>query len=489
VGQLGPYISTTNAVGIFGASRLVQGYTGNLFRLVRASDSATLDVAPQASDDRPNYSTIDAWIGASTATVDTLYDQSGAGNHLVQPTAAIQPLFANVPLLAKNGTRPIIHGLLGAFPSNSVKGICTFNIPTTLQVNRNAMTFLAAHNPVNPIDQCALFEFLTAGQSGTSQAVHYWNILNRYAINGNVSDLSTIYPAGQPHFIGVTSASGVNFYVRDASPVAKTAFTSAGMTTGGNVGKSYVSSNFELRGEIFALAFYSAALDSTSVGNVRTAWTSKFGLANANAQRLVYSGSSLIVGIGSTSNQAAHRYMSGLGNIELYPCGVTGRSMATEYANRATYDYSFYDATKTCVLFADAPSNDIVGQTFTSQADAETWAGDFLGVTNTGRGTNTAIPLVTAAKAQGFHNVVLPSVVARGIITTANFAEYARLKYNELLVANAAANGYVVSDRAAFAGFNDSNSAYYFSDHTHLNDAGYQVMAGIDQTAAIQAFL
>jgi hypothetical protein len=348
------------------------------------------------------------------------------------------------------------------------------------------MTFLAAHNPVNSIDQCALFEFLTAGQSGTSQAVHYWNILNRYAINGNVSDLSTVYPAGQPHFIGVTSASGVNFYVRDAAPVAKTALSSSGMTTGGNVGKSYVSANFELRGEIFALAFYTGALDSTSVGNVRSAWTLKYQLANANSQRVVYSGSSLIPSIGSTYNQAAHRYLN-LGNVEIYPCGVSGRSIATEYANRATYDYSFYDATKTCVLVMDAASNDIAQATFTSQADAETFASDLLGVTNTGRVANTVFPFVTDAKAQGFHGVVLPTIIARGLFTTANFMEYARIKYNQLLVANAVAQGYVVSDRAANASLNDSNSASFYSDHTHLNDVGYPIMAGIDRTAILQA--
>lgn len=129
--------------------------------------------------------------------------------------------------------------------------------------------------------------------------------------------------------------------------------------------------------------------------------------------------------------------------------------------------------------------------TFTSQADAETWAQDFFGTTNTGRATNTTLPFVSDAKnTKGFHGVVAPTCIARGSFTTANFKEYARLKYNQLVTANAAGNGYVASDRAGVSQLSDpTNLTYFNSDQIHPTDAGYVTMYPVDEAAINAAFV
>ena len=71
-------------------SRLLASYTGSLFELTRASDSATLDIGFAAGTDTVNTAAITTFLAATTGTVTKWYDQSGNGYTM---TAVNAPAF------------------------------------------------------------------------------------------------------------------------------------------------------------------------------------------------------------------------------------------------------------------------------------------------------------------------------------------------------------------------------------------------------------
>jgi hypothetical protein len=88
-------ISASSAVGAF-SLRAVSGVTARAVQVKRQSDNATQDfyadrlgnllTAPVVGQTLAN------WLGGATGYVTTWYDQSGAGNHATQATAANQPV-------------------------------------------------------------------------------------------------------------------------------------------------------------------------------------------------------------------------------------------------------------------------------------------------------------------------------------------------------------------------------------------------------------
>ena len=65
-----------------------------LMRLRRASDNSEVDLYQGVDDyyvDKDSIFKLSDWLGASSATVSTWYDQSGAGRHATQTIASVQP--------------------------------------------------------------------------------------------------------------------------------------------------------------------------------------------------------------------------------------------------------------------------------------------------------------------------------------------------------------------------------------------------------------
>lgn len=63
---------------------LYSSYTGELYELVRASDGATLAITPVTKGGVANASAQDSFCSGTTCLINTIYDQSGNGNHLTQ---------------------------------------------------------------------------------------------------------------------------------------------------------------------------------------------------------------------------------------------------------------------------------------------------------------------------------------------------------------------------------------------------------------------
>jgi hypothetical protein len=63
---------------------LYSAYTGPLYQVRRAKDSATTDIHPLSAGGVANASTQDSFCSGTTCVISIIYDQSGRGNHLTQ---------------------------------------------------------------------------------------------------------------------------------------------------------------------------------------------------------------------------------------------------------------------------------------------------------------------------------------------------------------------------------------------------------------------
>lgn len=81
---------TTDLAGAWSVSRrLLTSHTGSLIRIRRSSDSTEQDIGFNGQG-ALDTAAIASFVGANNAFVVTIYDQSGAGRHFTQATAASQ---------------------------------------------------------------------------------------------------------------------------------------------------------------------------------------------------------------------------------------------------------------------------------------------------------------------------------------------------------------------------------------------------------------
>lgn len=455
----------------FWSSVRLSTWTGNAFQAQRISDNATQDFGFRGN--AWDIASADAFApgGWQFAKV---YDQSGNANDLTQATAASQP--SSNTAAAFGSARPVIYD---GIPGTSAKSMAW---PAGLVLARNNYSAFMFCNPTVSWDSDTWYEFFTG--STVYSSLYTDTAQTGLAINnGGSVRTSSLYPRAMPGTIGFTSGAGAQtFYVNGTSATAS-AVASQSMNTGGRFGAGVPGLNYVLRGDIFCSMFFASEISGANSVAIIAALNSAYRAPTSWPNRLVYGGSSLNAGKYTTYNQVPHRLANWSG-WEIYNFGtVNGQTLATQFANRAR-EYGLYNASQYCVHTLDAPSNDIQAATFTSQADAETWADDFFGVTNTARATNTTLPFLAASKAAGFNKVVVPTCIARGTFTTVNFKEYARLRYNLNCRNNVVANGGALSDRDGDARLQTfSNLTYFNADQTHLTALGYSILGAIDRAA------
>ncbi|KAJ7211706.1 glycoside hydrolase family 54 protein [Mycena pura] len=63
---------------------LFSAFTGSLYQVKRASDSATLNIAPLSAGGVANAAAQDSFCASTTCLITTIFDQSGNANHLTQ---------------------------------------------------------------------------------------------------------------------------------------------------------------------------------------------------------------------------------------------------------------------------------------------------------------------------------------------------------------------------------------------------------------------
>lgn len=482
-------VSFANAPTMYLGVIKLCGWSGNCAVVTRSSDSTTLAIG--FVNNVCDWQSADQFAGAtnSTLTITTWYDESGNGfDATCTGTAAAgfgAPGFSS--LNTWNGIRPVSFEGQGTadyqYCSNA-----------TITGNTNAVTILQIVNPRTSADiqgywalqNSALTSYYSTLFSNAGSDL-------RLATPG-ISGIDTgFYPPVGPQAIAVSSSGTTGQVVQ----VGSTQFTSASNTNSQAFGaiRVGVGNNGSVTAGIFDQFVFALWNQTSTAPQVSADATAAIAPLNLSSQpactyNAVYGGSSLITSYFSTLNQEAP-WQAGFGKGTNGPmptwCGhlmaVAGRSLAVEYTQRTLYQ-TFYNASYAKnVVIIDAPSNDIDAFTCTSQANCQTQADTLF--------TGTAVPFIQALQGYGFQ-VVVPTTIARGAFTTANFLEYARLEYDADVIANAATYGYTVSDRAnstidAPAGaFNTpaaTNDTTRYAGTTHLFNLGYLTLGLTDRLA------
>ncbi|MER6800358.1 arabinofuranosidase catalytic domain-containing protein, partial [Amycolatopsis mediterranei] len=132
----------TPCVAAHSTTRALYGaYTGPLYQVRRASDSATRDIAPLAAGGVANAATQDSFCAGTTCLITVIYDQSGRNNRLTQaPPGGFQgPAAGGYDNLANATAAPITvggHKAYGVYVApgtgyrnNNTNGIATGDQP------------------------------------------------------------------------------------------------------------------------------------------------------------------------------------------------------------------------------------------------------------------------------------------------------------------------------------------------------------------------
>jgi hypothetical protein len=127
--------------GAYSPYLLSAAYAGPVINLRRSADNTTSDfyanttgIIGQTANGLGT--TLATWLGASTAYVAILYDQSGSGNHATQTTAAAQPVFNATSMLIDFLNSSSLYLVM---PSNTVPA-GVLNAP---------YTFVTKHGTIN----------------------------------------------------------------------------------------------------------------------------------------------------------------------------------------------------------------------------------------------------------------------------------------------------------------------------------------------------
>lgn len=478
---------TANLAAFYSIYKLT-GWAGSCMQVVRASDSTTLDIG--FVNNVADFAAADAFAQAARTswTIAKIYDQSGNGNNLTTSKSAALTLPTGDVLNAQQGgVRPFTFDSIGNTQNQLASN-------ATITGNTNAVTVYQVVTPRTSLDYQGYWQLtdVTNNSAFYSNLYHNQQTDLRWQANGLALIGTGIYERGIPQAMSVSSSGTTGQIVRANG----TEFTSASNTTsqtfaGLRIGCAYNGTG-QLFGifDLFGFALYNAAHTSVQMQSVEAALTAPITVPSGFTKRLVYGGNSLVTGQLSTFNQQPF-WQAGFGkgsegNLSQWEpilMGVAGRSLASENSTMRTIYAGLYDGTKICKITISDPTNDVTGMTFTSQADAEAQADTFFF-------TGTTLPFVAYLQGLGYQ-VVVPTMIARAADTIANFKEYFRLRYNAQAIANAAGNGYTVSDRAKATtappnAFNTPAAASdltRFGDGTHCLNYGYNSFALTDRFA------
>lgn len=432
----------------WGFRRLVAGYSGPLFRVVRASDSATLDVSAAASG-APDLAAYDTFAAGTTTKIDMAYDQAGT-SHLTQPTDTNRPVFAKVDAY---------HGHYGAtFPGGAHliipvgltgSGQATTTLDVAFAVCGNLGGGYAQLGQVYNDDGSIA---LILGNGGSSSG--YMRVLNKSFLSTNM------WAPSEPHAL-VSVHSAANNVVHMNERTATLGATSAGTWSGGFIGKNSVS--YDFNGQFFGRVVYPAALSAGDVQTLKDAAYSMFGIIKNPTAQILMSGNSIVQGRSST-RQIHHFQRQALGRlsqrVELLNAGRNGEQAKYLYNFRTIYGPAQRAGMRN-LLYAPEPTNDL------DSADSAATCWD-----------SWVKPWIDYCIAGGWTpaDILVPTVLARNFgsaTTTPAQKETERLAYNQMVRDNAATVGYTVVDHASIPAMADPNGPQY-ADGTHPASTTFQ---------------
>lgn len=435
------------------------GYVGPCIRIVRASDSAETDIGFAATG-FVDVSAATTFMGASTITVKTWYDQSGNANDAIQTTVGNQPLLNTVLTL---------YGYTGLFCGN-VEDIFNgflryFVIPSGVSHNTQAFTALSMVAVQASGDIAPIF------QMGPDGGTAFVSLFNR-----NLSVRPGIYMPTIPGFPVISPvpgpmSSGFTFAGIRGTTTNKSVFSTiynaengiytsntgipAATGVGGRIGMSDGAVSC-YKGSLYAVVIYPSALSDANVNSVKASFNAVWTPAAVTKTRaLIYDGDSITEGYGSTFQQNRTRDTLATLNsqtIAYYNLGVNGRTAAGVYATRIqslSYQVNIGTAGDAVILLAGL--NDIRAAVLAT----DVW-------------NNSLAPYITYAVSLGY-NVAVGTLIQNTNLTIAEEAQ--RVALNAIILSSAAGVGASVIDYAA------DGTNVTLMDGTHPDNNGYAVMS------------
>lgn len=431
-------------------------WTGYCCKIKRSSDSATKDIGFTTAGYMDTLAAL-AFVGASTLTVETWYDQSGNG---YDATAS-----SNQPTITSGNTIRGIQPI--TFCSSASGGNTKLTIPAGLAVSTQNFTACMAYAAGGGwLNFNSLF--------GVGTQVNIWWEKATGVLQG-----SSLFTGGDKKLFSprqgqvdsvILSGSGAQRILRNNgnSQTVASAYTSA-TTSGGYIGASSVVTTEG--NDIFAFVVYGSELNSSDKALVDAGFKNAFRAMTSYTTKLVCDGDSITAGF--TTNCYLYGYprviSAALGaGVAFYNISVPGQTIQTCYTNRANasnrYDSGY--AKNLSLIFGG--TNDIDNR---------------ASGTITGYGTTIfnsyTLPYIQAMQTAGFGKVFVGTTIARTWVGSAQDKtdkEAERLAYNQLIRDNASANNYVVLDFAGLSQMSDSTNATYFVDTIHPTRLGYNIM-------------
>lgn len=472
------------ALGIWSVLKTA-GWNGNCLRVRRASDNAEQDIG--FAGNVVDWPAADSFAGGSNLFVTRWYDQSGNGADLVQAAQSSQPVFARTS--HRNGLRGITadqqNGSFGTGPK--------YLQNTTFNFNANASTVYIVSSSRLSYGSTSYFQMQSAGAAHLQSLYHADTSLRVFRGGGSYDTLK--FERSQMTSIAIAFNGGGGTIDFDGAQ-ASIGNSSSATVSIFNLGSSADAFGGNFYGDYFFVALYGTAHSSLVLGANRQALSSAFAAGPYQGKRAVFAGDSLVTGTKGTNAQSVP-WVAGFGRVPdddgYYPLNAlpdwdvfclarAGKTGAAELSGIATYMRAYDPAAPVSVYITNSFTNDMSSATYTSAANAQSSVTTLY--------NNTLLQIVSAALAQGFSKVVVPTCIGRSDfqLGSGNFREDARLYWNTLVRNGAAANNYTVSDRAAHPMLADAAAAgnpTYYSDGIHLTNAGYTVMAAIDRTAIL----
>lgn len=381
--------------------------------------------------------------GIGGALVSKWFDQSGNGNDLTQTTTANQPaiwLIKGKVFMAFDG---LIYDYVHSFIDSS-NGDKFFNMPSGMATNNRALSVFAAiqqnvsGNAFGFTNTYISSLFTTgvttgAGNSGVNFSSNATDakapLHNTFAWPDFSALSSAIFPEVQPCVLGFVGATGATTFTQNEESSTGAALA-AGSPSGGTIGSlPFFGSTGGFYGRMQSIMFATSALSADNQAIVRKSMYSTFGInSNPNISILI-DGASIDDATGAL-----------IGGVQGYGCWeqlfdqLNGSVAATlRMGNTAVYGAKIADLTTNfaaCQGTFFSPSstkNILIGPTAA--------AGNTISGGKTGAQAYSDLLLyIAAAKTAGWTRIGV-SVVGPGTENT---------NYNNLIIANAAAQGFTV---------------------------------------------
>lgn len=332
--------------GAYGLGRLVAAYDGPALRVRRAADGAELDIGfvGQALD----VDAATAFMGSSSLGVAVIYDQTGTGRHLTQPTAAEQPTL----WLGEGG--PTVTNYVTDSP---------MLIPASLAISRaDCEVFMVTRTP-GQAATCGYWAFggTTADYALTSTRT-FGNLGTQPMVGGVSIPASTVNAqtngVANMAVLGLVSNASAQVVHRDDQIAMYPPAAAATLNAGGEVGEAIQYSG---RTDWRAFVVYAAAPTDAQVTAIKTTLKAVFGTCDPASLSFLGGGDSIIFGTGGSNNRTitAAMHHRSAPSVLYRNVGQAGHRLNQHYGDFDTASAAYLAPGVPNVYFAQYGHNDI----------------------------------------------------------------------------------------------------------------------------------